>query len=1766
MYTIDGVADSLTNKLREYLEAQYPLTNPELQHKRRKLLQRKNLLSTEPYIESTLVYEKGITYGDMNIPIESKEFMNELVTIEPSVGVFKYPYEHQVHALEAFLGNDKDLIVSTGTGSGKTESFLHPILNKLYLEARNKSKQFKNKRAVRALILYPMNALVNDQMSRLRLLYGNEFVKDMFINSSGRPVQFGMYTSRTPYAGTQSYGKDKRNLDPLLDYYLDIERNKPELFEQMKNMGRIPAKDIERFKLSKTKRTTDAYKTSPRDAELFTRHEMQVNSPDILITNYSMLEYMLMRPIERSIWSKTMEWLEEDEENEFILVLDEAHMYRGTSGAEVALLIRRLQQRLGITRDRMRCILTSASLGNEGDVDKAISFANKLTGTLETRKYKYIEGVQEKRGGKSKLLENDAKLLAKIDIDLFHNRINDYNTFYNKSNKIFNELGWGNLPTSIEDLATYLYKVLDGYPPLELIISKISGNACTLNQIVEEVCDFQNEDIKSKSVNNLIILANAAKLDGRVLLPARMHMLFRGISGLYLCLNKNCNNYNEEYGSLYDTSRLQCECGMRVYEVLTHQYCGSAYIRLFINDSAPYPKYTWNQKGRGIVDDELTELHIFIEEPTVQSLESGNLSPIWLDLKTGYLFNEGIKNSSSENIFKGYIYQKSDVDNNYRRDIMTFDDCPSCGRYSKSNIRDLRTKGEPPFANLIREQFTLQNPIKDKESHNNQGRKVLIFSDGRQKAAKLAREIPRETEKDVLRQLILLIVNSYKDIRLSDLANYVLLLLRIEDIDILEGKDKEDLQNQIEKIYFAIKEEYGEELLSFASLDKEKLVDTMEILKEDGILSHGLESAFETLFYQTVISPGYSLYDLTVGYLAPHKRIFRRMYRDTKEILSKEELYDLAVLFIKSMQDNIAVNASLNDYQRVDIMSQYRDTWGVRQNNFFPTFENILKLYNKEEREIIGNALFRLCSGIRSKSFINPNLVVLENGLEIDWYKCNQCRAWHPVLIRNQCPTCLSSDVERHSGTSEQLASEKGYWREPIAQALDNINIMNLNVEEHSAQLSQKDVRDALATTEKYELGFQNIEIGDQRIVDILSCTTTMEVGVDIGSLNAVAMRNVPPHRENYQQRAGRAGRRSTNLSTVITYAQDSPHDHYYFNYPQKMISGEVRPVDIYIDNEKILKRHIHALLIQTFFHKQLQSKESDLFASLGRTIDFFEGDGKFNINKFDDWLTFQKGNKFKDFPTMFSIIPAEIVDKNNKPRWRIFDELTEDMVDSLKKSYMGIKDELYNYMHMIESDEEEELPYYQNQDLLMFLFNLEFLPTYAFPRDLTSLYIEKSTNKGPIIEQRPQLELNRALSEYAPGKLIVIDKKMYRIEGIYNPYSKDNKDSLKDLFTLEKFIAYCPSCHFSQLQSDKEVCPNCNTQLELKRYIKPSGFSPEAGKSLRRNEVRQEFSYATTPQLPIPNREEDFEFNLLNENIQYAEADSKELIVINRGSRDLGGFKMCKECGFITPDVEKAKKNSHIKPYLTYGSNKCDGYLETVYLGNTFTSDILLIRTRLGNQIDFDPTSLAIHDALETISETFNIAASRVLEIDINELNVGYRIFRDQEGQFYADLYIFDNLSGGAGYSYVAGKYIKEIFNEIVNVLKECSGNCDKACYKCLKHYNNQFKHGKLDRFLALDLITYLLEDEIRTYSKEYQLMLLEIIQNMNEILDIDSELFNKRCEIMLSDGSIIKIRNNIEKNHSTANTLYFSPYEIMNDLPNVHEVIRERLSIMTF
>ena len=176
-----------------------------------------------------------------------------------------------------------------------------------------------------------------------------------------------------------------------------------------------------------------------------TRHETQTRCPELLITNYSMLEYMLMRPIERSIFQQTRDWLRADPANELTLVLDEAHMYRGAGGAEVALLLRRLLSRLDVPRARVRFILTSASLGSGAEAARAITqFGRDLTGLADgsSRSFEVIRDTREERHGERRGRPDEARALHDFDLPGFERHVIDPNAARIAVASLCRALGW----------------------------------------------------------------------------------------------------------------------------------------------------------------------------------------------------------------------------------------------------------------------------------------------------------------------------------------------------------------------------------------------------------------------------------------------------------------------------------------------------------------------------------------------------------------------------------------------------------------------------------------------------------------------------------------------------------------------------------------------------------------------------------------------------------------------------------------------------------------------------------------------------------------------------------------------------------------------------------------------------------------------------------------------------------------------------------------------------------------------------------------------------------------------------------------------------------------------------------------------------------------------------------------------------------------------------------------------------------------------------
>lgn len=594
-YGIIKTHEALKKSLSDYIKTAYFGKNDTLRNLCEDELDRQGVLWQEPYIEANPAY-KSVSNGieeSTKIPREMRNILK--VMSERKLGVFKNPFVHQLQAVESFC-KGKDLFVATGTGSGKTECFMWPMVGSIVKEAMNTPDTW-SQRGVRALMLYPMNALVADQLGRLRRMIGEESFLDMFHTKVplGRNPQFGMYTGRTPYPGESTYKKNKQLSETLRN---DLVNRNDKAIEQLKRVGKFPAKyNLENFV---DNLLDDKHITDPKDTELITRFEMQKHTPDILITNYSMLEYMLMRQEEQNIWLDTKKWLESSSQNKLLFIIDEAHMYRGAAGGEVALLIRRFMNKLGIRRDRIQFILTSASVPSGRD-DEVIQFVCDITGEeFEKNQVDIIKGEQEEINY-DHVVNASANVLANFDIDELQGDIRQkleaIKTFGKLTGLRIDDIDF----TNESEVERWLYSELSRFYPMLQIMKICRGNAVPFSELAKKV--FPNVDIylARKATSAVLAIAPLAKNEeGSVLFPSRLHMMFRGLQTVCACMNPNCTEKSQEtdfpIGKVYLGSQTgTCKCGGKIYELVNDRTCGALFFKGYVDESESGDRFVWNQ-------------------------------------------------------------------------------------------------------------------------------------------------------------------------------------------------------------------------------------------------------------------------------------------------------------------------------------------------------------------------------------------------------------------------------------------------------------------------------------------------------------------------------------------------------------------------------------------------------------------------------------------------------------------------------------------------------------------------------------------------------------------------------------------------------------------------------------------------------------------------------------------------------------------------------------------------------------------------------------------------------------------------------------------------------------------------------------------------------------------------------------------------------------------------------------------------------------------
>ncbi|MGE4404254.1 DEAD/DEAH box helicase [Pseudomonas sp.] len=1728
---VHETAKHLAESLRQYIEAQYHIRDDGLVRERHALLQANETIAQTPYVEATQVYKVGESYESLPIPEAAATVLSKLSVM--GLGLYPRPYEHQSQALAAFLGEEAaDLVVATGTGSGKTESFLMPVIGTLAVEGEERPDS-ASMPGCRAMLLYPMNALVNDQLSRIRRILGDPVAAGILTQRRKTPIRFGSYTGRTPYPGKRSPGRDERFIKPLFEQFYKKVANVPAVQHELARIGRWPSKDLVGFYADDTiqsktyasgkragkqfisKNWKGRLRTQPSDRELMTRDEMQSRCPELLVTNYSMLEYMLMRPIERDIFEQTKVWLKSDPRNEFILVLDEAHMYRGAGGAEVALLIRRLCARLDIPRERMRCILTSASLGSGEDATaNGERFARDLTGLLEgsPRHFKVIQGTHEPRPGDRAATTDQIEALADFDLHAFQRIANDFPTAVNALTTLASRLEWEPASgTDLTSLRDWLFKNLTGFGPLEKLIDLVSGKAEKLDSLSQKLFGDCPSEISEKATDAILALGSHAQRssDGRVLLPTRLHLFHRGLPGLYACVDPNCSsrlgNHDDPtiLGRLHTKPLTQCSCESRgrVFEFLTHRDCGAAFVRGYVSEDMTF---VWHQPSGPLSEGgtaPLMPIDIFVEET---AHPRSSYREMWLHISTGRL--SSISQKGVSGFRKVRVPDKPAVGED-----ITFDNCPVCtrkirsGKGEPSKIMDHITKGEAPFTTLVRTQMAKQPESRVVDSrHPNGGRKVLIFSDGRQKAARLARDIPRDIELDVFRQAIALACSKLRSVSREPRPTQVLYtgfiaVLTEFDLPIFDGVDARKVADAI------------------ALYKRDCDSDLEEALLQNG-LPQDLPSRYRIALLKLLCGSYYSLTGTTVGFVEPVSSKLKKINQDLSAVgvqLSNEDIRALAVGWIESLLQDFAFDKTIDPIYRYKAAGYAKQPWG--SNGLFdkPLRDSLTAHLGGRNSTLEAiEATFRshLADEESGVWFLSPNSLSIVVDLDHIWRQCSQCTAVTPfALARKICLACGSDCVTPiDPATSNYINARKGFWRLPVWEALQpGARLSNLNVEEHTAQLSNRDRSKVHATTELYELRFQDVLIDEKdRPIDVLSCTTTMEVGVDIGSLVAVALRNVPPQRENYQQRAGRAGRRGSSVSTVVTYSQNGPHDSYYFLNPSHIVAGSPRTPEIKVDNAKIARRHVHAYLFQTFFHEVMAQnprlsaeKTALLQKALGSTQDFFFGskDTGLNIESFESWVSSKildenatlKGAVLAWLPPSLDtqrLSLAEWLADTAQTLMGRLHELAEKLPQQTVSLSTGDDDDTDDADASMASDAEIE-----QKELLEFLFFHGLLPSYAFPTSLCSFLVEKiaRVNGMPEIQtvQRPQQSISKALSEYAPGRLIVIDRHTYRSGGVFADLPGSVVNRAAPLFENAKLHIHCKACSFVRNPNKRGgnggVCPVCSGELMEEMMILPEVFGPEKAEDLPENDREQEITFATMAQFPQPVNPEELSFTACGPNASFTHAIDQTLVTVNRGieGAEFGGFSVCVDCGHASVYDRNAHVGTHDRPYKLLGPKgtplSCSGRFERVLLGHDFKTDLLLLRMKIAEPVVTNTADVVVlhilEDALHSLAEALRLAASRHRQLDLDpaEFGSGFRIDSGvQEGARVLEVFLYDTLSGGAGYAEVAARHMQEILEDTLALLEGC--DCETSCTECLNHFHNQHLQNRLDRNLGAMLLRY--------------------------------------------------------------------------------------------
>jgi hypothetical protein len=1242
------------------------------------------------------------------------------------------------------------------------------------------------------------------------------------------------------------------------------------------------------------------------------------------------------------------------------------------------------------------------------------------------------------------------------------------------------------------------------------------SEAIPLTELGRQVFATDDPELADAAITTLLALGSAARRSEHEpgMLPCRVHAFFRGLPGLWACIDPDCQALPAQdnrgpAGTLFSQPQSTCPCGARVFELYTCRNCGSAYARGY-TDNLEEPCFLWNEPGESIRSAtgqvaELSALDLLLEEPP----DPAAIEVADLDMTTGRL-NPPAQGDRTRRVYlprnrAGNENGSEGDEARGRGPSGEFRPCGVCGTtagYGRSSVQDHLTKGDQPFQALITRQLEVQPPGVQPYSDFAplRGRKVLAFSDSRQIAARLAPNIQTYSMRDVLRPLILrgwrelssigMLVPSLslQDLYLAVLVAAAQLRVRLRP----ELKGTESLQVMAEVA---------------ATLDREALHDPAELIQLLTLRSAPPPQSLLRGIVATITDRHLGLQSL--GLASIRERPSLQQGLTALPPIPGVAETEAAKLTLTRLWLGQWVSPGIW-FQSMD-QSWYQARKGVRPHS--GNFSDIDRwLGQREARNAFRTHWLPTLLSTFCEQKAQRKYILLAGNISLDtsesWGYCQACRTTQrPFPGSDRCVNCRRKAVEEiDPDTDPVFTARKGYYRTSAMAALADppTRPVAIVAAEHTAQLNAAQADEVFSKAEEHELLFQDVDLStgrpgeqSQTAIDVLSCTTTMEVGIDIGTLSGVALRNMPPSRASYQQRAGRAGRRGNAVATVIAFGSSDSHDEHYFSEPDTMIRGPVADPVLTLDNAEIARRHVTAYLLQRYHQARLPDIEPEdqpqLFEVLGKVHDFAGDRSPLNRADFEQWL---RDNSAALADEVDDWLPHELPVAE---RTALLANLADDTLTALDSALAagtdegapggdGEDDDAVIVDGAAEEGEEQARPRRGADNLLDRLLYKGVLPRYAFPTDVVSFYVfdrERSRPFRPEYRYAPSQGLPAALTQYAPGKEVWIDGRLWTSGALFSPMSSDRYQA----WQARKLYFECGVCHYARTEKHDQSaigitrdCPACGTADMFgpaRNWLQPPGFAHphfrEEGTSLDDLPPR---SYATRAKL-VAGGPEAAAWTLVTDRIR-EHYERTHLLVTNTGPRQQG-YTYCTRCGMIEPTSVPTDTiaGPHPKPYPDPRESDCPGSASTrgMVLGTDFISDVLLISMRVEPPLTLQPSLRASDVALRTLSEALTIAATRALEIERAEIQAEYRPALTDAGHegLEAEIYLYDTLAGGAGFARRVKDLGLGLFDAAIDLLEGCPARCERSCYRCLRSFGNRFEHDLLDRQLGASLLRYL-------------------------------------------------------------------------------------------